>query len=270
MRLFKLVLDFYLRASIHVGLSVWALCMLTGHMFGISEIFTPALFGFFVTVAGYNFVKFHTLFLSRRSLSNEALGILLVSAVAAAGGAYCFFRLDFAAQLAGILSLLLTVLYTLPFFPNRKNFRNWAGVKIYIVSFCWVVITVVMPVLDAGIPIGNDFWLKCAQRFILVFVLILAFEITDLGNDDPLLETVPQKLGVTATKNLGLFLLTIFYILEFFRVSVETAQLLANLFLITITGAMLWFAQPWRSRYYASFWVESIPIVWWLILILMV
>jgi hypothetical protein len=89
------------------------------------------------------------------------------------------------------------VIYT-SFFPNRRNARNWAGVKIYIVALCWVGVTLVLPVVNAHISLGLDFYLKCAQRFI--FCVDSNFEILDLANDDPHLHTVPQQIGVSKTK----------------------------------------------------------------------
>jgi hypothetical protein len=53
------------------------------------------------------------------------------------------------------------------------------------------------------------------QRFILVFVLILVFEILDLTTDDPHLQTVTTAIGVKKTKIVGLSLLLPFLFLGF-------------------------------------------------------
>ena len=114
------------------------------------------------------------------------------------------------------------------------------------------------------------------QRFALIFVLILIFEIIDLSNDDPHLKTVPQQMGVKRTKILGYILLIIFCVLELFNSNVNGnlnfqffSQQLLLIFAIAILVALfLAFANEKRSKYYTSFWVESIPIVWWLLLLL--
>ncbi|RZJ34983.1 MAG: hypothetical protein EOO51_07595 [Flavobacterium sp.] len=268
MALFRRVFDFYLHGSIHVALAVYALVRMTGHMFRISHESPVSLFAFFGTIAGYNFVKFHTLAVTRkRSLSPEIKAITALSFFSLLLACYYFLQLSFVAHMMSLIVLVLTILYTLPFFPNRQNARNWAGVKIYIVSLCWVGVTVVLPVINAGVGITTDFWLKSAQRFILVFVLILIFEIVDLSKDDPLLQTVPQQIGVKRTKLLGLLLLVVFYFMELLRIHTDYGQLFVNLALIILTGSFLAFANPQRSRYYSSFWVESIPIVWWLLVV---
>jgi hypothetical protein len=180
---------------------------------------------------------------------------------------YYFFQLQLVTQIVSVGVLGLTLLYTLPFFPNKRNARNWAGVKIYIVALCWVGVTLVLPVVDAHISLGLDFYLKFIQRFILVFVLILIFEILDLANDDPHLHTVPQQIGVVKTKIVGLLLLIPFYFLEFLKINFLEEQLIVNLFLVLALSLFIIFANEKRSNYYTSFWVEGIPVFWWLMVV---
>jgi hypothetical protein len=124
-------------------------------------------------------------------------------------------------------------------------------------------------VVNAHVDLELDFYLKCVQRFILVFVLILIFEILDLANDDPHLQTVPQQIGVKKTKIVGLLLLIPFYFLEFLKTNFIEKQLIVNLVLVVVLSLFLIFANEKRSRYYTSFWVESIPIFWWLMVVLL-
>jgi hypothetical protein len=138
------------------------------------------------------------------------------------------------------------------------------------VALCWVGVTVVLPVLNAEIPVTSDFYLKCIQRFILIFVLILIFEIIDLANDDPHLQTVPQQIGVRRTKMLGYILLMIFCTLELFNsnFNANIEHLVLVIIIAIITALFLAFANEKRSKYYTSFWAESVPILWWLMLVL--
>ena len=264
----KRIFDFYIRSSIHVALAVFALVLMTQYMFAIVGGTAMAWFAFFGTIVGYNFVKYDAL--ARTGKAQVSLGvkaIAVLSFLSFVGGAYFFFRLSLVTQIVTVIFLALTILYTLPFFPNRRNARNWAGVKIYIVALCWTGVTVVLPLLDAGIGITFEFFVKALQRFILVFVLILIFEIIDLAKDDPHLQTVPQQIGVKRTRILGFLLLLTFYCLEFLREEFTLVQLGINLALIAVISLFLLFANPQRSKYYTSFWVESIPVLWWLLLL---
>lgn len=229
-----------------------------------------ANFAFFGTIVGYNFVKYDSLARTNKLQMRPSLKLIVLFSIFSflAVGFY-FFQLQRLTQMVSVGVLVLTLLYTLPFFPNRRNARNWAGVKIYIVSLCWVGVTLVLPIIDAGIAITSDFYLKCIQRFILVFVLILIFEILDLANDDPHLQTVPQQIGVKQTKNLGFGLLLFFCVLELFNSNFNSNidHLLLVVVIAIITALFLAFANEKRSKYYTSFWAESVPILWWILLL---
>lgn len=268
MKIFKELFNFYINSSIHVGLSCYALVRMTQHMFHISGDEPIANFVFFGTIVGYNFVKYDALARAKKLKMRKELKIIAVfSFFALLLVGFYFFQLQRITQIVAIAFLSITLLYTLPFFPNKKNARNWAGVKIYIVALCWVGVTLALPILNAAVSITLDFYLKCIQRFILIFVLVLIFEIIDLANDDPHLQTVPQQIGVKRTKILGWLLLIPFYFLEFLKNNFDENQLIVNLILAIMISLFLFFANEKRSKYYTSFWVESVPIVWWLLLL---
>ncbi len=275
MRILKPLFDFYLNGSIHVALSVYALVQMTQFMFQLGPDWPVDFFAFFGTITGYNFVKYDALSRTRKSpLSNQVKAIAVLSFFSFLAAAYFFFQLQRLTQQIGLVFLLLTLLYTLPFFPNRKNARNWAGIKIYMVALCWVGVTLILPVINAEIAITSDFYLKCIQRFILVFVLILVFEIIDLKYDDPHLQTVPQQIGVARTKWLGCLLLVVFCGLEVFNaagndsVRLSFVTLPLQLVIALIVALFLLFAHEKKSKYYTAFWVESIPVFWWLLVVL--
>lgn len=268
MRVFKRIIDFYINSSIHVALSCYFLVRMTQFMFNISEEETIANFAFFGTILGYNFVKYDALArVKKLQMRNELKAIAFLSFLSLLLVGYYFFQLQRITQIVAVCFLGLTLLYTLPFFPNRKNARNWKGIKIYIVALSWVGATLILPILNAEIAITFDFYLKCVQRFVLIFVLILIFEIIDLQFDDPNLQTVPQQIGVKRTKIIGMLLLIMFYFLEFFKHDFIQKQLLVNLVLVTTISMFLIFANEKRPKYYSSFWVESIPILWWILLL---
>ncbi|MBO9585851.1 MAG: hypothetical protein J7574_16930 [Flavobacterium sp.] len=264
----KRILDFYLNSSIHVALSCYALVQITFHVFHIQYDEPMALFVFFGTIVGYNFVKYDALVRVKKKRIGAQLKIIAVlSFVSIVLVGYYFFHLKRITQIVSIGIFAITALYTLPFFPNRKNARNWAGVKIYIVALCWVGATLVLPLINAEIPLTTDFFIKCIQRFILVFVLILVFEILDLANDDPHLQTVPQTIGVKKTKLLGFLLLIPFWFLEVFISTFNYHDAIINLIMVVMLMLFIAFANPNRSKYYTSFWVESVPIFWWLMVV---
>jgi hypothetical protein len=285
MKILKSILQFYINSSIHVALSCFALVQITQMEFHISQQNAVGYFAFFGTIVGYNFVKYEELARAKRlKMRKQLRWIALFTFGSFIMVGYYFFMLQRITQVVAIGFLGLTMLYTLPFFPNKKNARNWAGVKIYIVSFCWVGATVFLPLLNAGVSLTASIGIVSIQRFILIFVLILIFEIIDLRLDNSNLRTVPQQIGVNNTKILGFALLVLFCGLELFNISnnfnsnnnynedfntsIQFLQLLLNFAIAIVIVIAISFANEKRSKYYTSFWVESIPIIWWVCLFL--
>lgn len=269
MRFLKTIFDFYINSSIHVALSVFALVNITEILFTISIESTTSYFAFFGTIIGYNFVKYDALARTQKAqMRNQLKAIAILSIIALIGSGFYFFKLQVITQSIAVLILILTLLYTLPFFPNKSNARNWVGIKIYIVTLCWVGVTLFLPIINSEIPITIDILLFALQRFILIFVLTLIFEIIDLQTDDPHLLTVPQQIGVRQTKIVGSLLLFIFMFLEFLNTNFIFSTLFLKLEIATIVLLFLLFANEKRSKYYTSFWAESIPIFWWVLMLI--
>ncbi len=265
MKTLKKIFDFYINGSIHVALSVFALTQLTGYLFQIKDIQNVSLFAFFGTIVGYNFVKYDALARSKKlQMRLELKLIAMLSFFAFLASGYFFCQLEIITQFIGFGFLALTLLYTLPFFPNRRNARNWAGIKIYMVAICWVGVTLFLPIINSQLPFDNYVFLVAIQRFILIFVLVLIFEIIDLKFDDPHLKTVPQQIGVLKTRQIGFALMLVFVLLEFLSEDFIPEFLVVKSGLAVTTILFLLFVHENRSRYYASFWVESIPILWFL------
>jgi len=261
MKAIKQLFYIYINGSLHVAMAVLALVLMTNHMFHNPFDAPMAGFAFFGTVFGYNFIKYEALFRNRKPIGQLTKIIAALSVIAFVLTGICFFLLERVTQFTAIGFFGLTILYAVPF-TKKGNLRNLSGIKIYIVAFCWAGITTLLPLVEAGLPLITDVFLKFGQRFLLVIILILIFEIIDLKNDDPQLQTVPQKIGVRNTKLLNLFLLVPFYFLEFLKSTVDLNQLVVNIFLIVIVGLFTLFANPERPKYYTGFWVESVPILW--------
>ena len=270
MHILKKIIDFYINSSVHVALSAFSLTVMTYHFLEIPLQYNVTSFAFFGTIVSYNFVKYDALIrVKKLQIKTEMKLIILLSFLSVLVCSYLFFKMSFSTKIGSSLLFFLILLYTLPFFPNKNNARNWKGVKIYMVALTWVGVTVVLPVLNSEIVFSVDVLYMCAQRFLLIFVMVLVFDIVDVLVDDFHLQTVPQQIGVKKTKKLGFFLLFLLLILElFFSNTHHYMPLLFKLLVCVSIGFFLYFANEKRSRYYASFWLESVPIIWLLLLLI--
>ena len=270
MNVLKKSIDFYINSSLHVALSAFSLVLMTDFFFNIDTGYSVAFFAFFGTVVGYNFVKYDALArLNKLKIKNELKGIMLLSFFSFLACIFFFWQLSWVTKSIAFAFLGLTLLYTLPFFPNKQNARNWKGIKIYIVGITWVGVTVILPLFEANFSFSTDVFLMAVQRFLLIFPMVLVFDIVDVNKDDVHLQTVPQQIGVKQTKKVGYLLLALLLALEFFYTDNHHFLPLFFKLLVCITIALfLYFANENRSRYYASLWLESVPILWWLVLVL--
>jgi len=62
-------------------------------------------------------------------------------------------------------------------------------------------------------------------------------------------------------------LIMLFFFLEFFKDELNSKQIIVMLVVTIITFMFLVFAKRTQGKYYSSFWVESIPIFWLLMMI---
>ena len=269
MQIAKNILNFYIDSSLHVALSVYALIRITFLKFELPYDEAVAYFGFYGTIVGYNFIKYDELARVKKvKLTTSFKAIIVLSLLSFFAAFYYFLQLQTITKVLGIIGLLITILYTLPFFPNKPNLRNWAGIKIYLVALAWVVVTVWLPVLNAVYGLDIVVVLKSIQRFIFVFVLMLVFEIIDLQHDANYLQTIPQKIGIPATKLLTYFLLVVFFLMDFLKPNVSNRELYIISLVALVVGGFSYFANQNRSKYFTSFWVEGIPFFWLLLLLI--
>lgn len=275
MRAFKSILDFYINSSVHVALAIVAISCVTCLEFAIVLDISVLSFIGFASITGYNFVKYFGLAkFHHRSLSNKLKTIQIFSLVCFL--AMCYFLMQLSATSFVVISVfaVITFLYAIPLLPNRffidkkKKLRSVGGLKVYIIALVWSGVTVVLPLINDAYHMHSDVVISAIQRFIFVIVLMLPFEIRDLNYDSLKLATIPQRIGVKRTKIIGFILSVLVVALEFFKNDINLNHLLSLVVIIFTTLVFLKFSTRLQGKYYSSFWVESIPI-WWLVLLLM-
>lgn len=265
----KRLFDFYINSSIHVAFAVIALVYITALEFNFVSDKTLMAFIFFASVSAYNFVKyFETARYHHRQLSGELRWILTFSVFMSIPLVYLIFLIEFRVLLWLIALGLLTVLYTLPLVPinvrikNEKGLRTIRGIKIYIIAFVWSAVTVIVPIVNEHMNMISDVWITAIQRFLLVLVLMLPFEIRDMQLDSRSLATIPQTIGIKRTRLAGIVLVAVYLLLDFFKDELSMRSLAINTVLSIILVIFLLRSKEEQSTYFASFWVEAIPLMW--------
>ncbi|BDW91819.1 hypothetical protein LCL86_13550 [Muricauda ruestringensis] len=263
MRTLKAIFDFYLDASIHVAVSVISMAGATFYLMGSSTDIYLLGFIFFSVIVCYNFIKYGVEAYKYIIVSNAYHKLIQVFSFLSFGMAILFLmRLDAKIWVATIGLAVLSVLYAVPLLPRARNLRNLAGLKVYIVAFVWAGFTVLLPVLDADMPLDWDFAVTFIQRMLLVLILILPFEIRDLQWDHKSLRTLPQLLGERNTRRLGTILSLVFFMITFLKDNLQSEEIALRLILVAILIFVLQMGKKMRSKYFVMFWIEAIPIFW--------
>jgi len=263
MKWFGRLFDFYLDASIHVALAIVSLVVATSLLLNIPVAYHLIFFLFFGSISCYNFVKYGPeaeKYLKLTDLYHKNIQFFSIICLLFAGYHAYFIRKE---TWFGIAALVcMTGLYAVPVLPKTKNLRNLGGLKIFIVAAVWAGTTVILPCLEAGLVLTWDSYIETAQRFLLVLVLLVPFEIRDLEYDAPELKTLPQRFGVRATKLFGIGVALSYLLLTFLKHNIGTLEIFGQGILVFLLVMTLWLTKNKQSKYFASFWVEGIPIVW--------
>lgn len=268
----KRIFDFYINSSIHVALAAYALAWVTLKEFNLNYDEATLYVVFWGTITGYNFVKYYGItkwYFRRLTTYLKIIQVFFV---------ICFLLLFYYVVQLNTDSLLIlavsgsvTFLYAIPLlskYSKLENLRQINGLKIYIIALVWTCVTVMLPLVNANCNLDYNVFIVAVQRFIYIIVLMIPFEIRDLELDNSQLGTLPQKIGSKVAKLLGIVLVVFFFLTEFLKVSIRPDQVFIVFTISLITILFVVFSKVKQSKYYASFWVESLPIVWLLLWLL--
>lgn len=266
-RILRNLLNFYINSSLHVAIAVVCLGAVSLLNFGVEEDYPLLVFIFLGTITSYNFVKFAGVAgFQHSSLPKNLKAIQIFSFLVFVGLiiSIVYQPLEILVLAAGAGTL--TLLYALPVFSASRNLRAIPGLKIYVIGMVVSIVTVIMPLYLKVNIWQEDVIIVFVQRFILVIALVLPFEIRDLKFDRLQLETIPQRIGVSRTKTIGYFLVLVVVLLEFLKLEIRTV----NVYSLVVTCIVIIFflkrSTINQGEYYASIWVEAIPILWFLLL----
>lgn len=249
MLVFKQIFDLYIKSSLHVAFAIFSFVKVVELSLNISSNLFLEVAIFSGSVLGYTVLKYYEFWKSTKFSLHKNKFILGIAIIAFLTFMFCFYQLKVSFQLA-----FLQIFFLVVFYPFLRKF--WF-LKIAIVSFCVTYVVSYIPTLDTKMLFFFDTILQ-VKLFFLICALLIPFEIYDSQHDEVTLQTIPQKFGIKKTKYLGYLFLICFciqsLILRFERFDIVIA---------IIIGIFIRFSSTKNTKYYTSFWVESIPILWW-------
>ena len=256
------IFDFYLNSSIHVALAVTSFTALTMIHLSLNIDIDLLFFVFFSTIIGYNITK-HAYGLEPSGFGmNSRHSILILTLLSLIPFLFFLFTQPVPVIILSGLMGLITFFYSWPVSRRGAGLRSITGLKIFVIAFVWSAVTIVLPVLSSEPLINMNILIEFVQRFIFVIVLTLPFDIRDIRFDTWHLGTIPQIIGIKRTRVLGVILLCFVVLAEFFKIPGTANQMFILMAISIVTGRIVMQSVVKQTQYFASFWVESIPIIW--------
>ncbi len=268
MGLLKRFFDFYINSYIHVSIAAFCLTKITLLQFGITENISP-LFVLFATLISYNFIRYYDSSKTYVSFIGwvkiHKMELFLLNLISLIFLIILTLKLKSKALLLLIPFALVTIFYVVPFTSKNKNLRDISGLKLFLITISWAGVTVLFPMINNNYLFTKDVWIIFFQRIIFLFAVTIPFDIRDLKYDTPEMKTIPQSIGIKKSKLLGSVLLLIFFLLDFTHFSVFEHSILTTSLITIISLVLLNFYTENINKYYTSFWMESLPIFWFLL-----
>ncbi|MDG1823939.1 MAG: hypothetical protein P8H45_03490 [Flavobacteriaceae bacterium] len=249
---------FYVLSSTHVALAVLSLSYLTHLHFDLSWQIELFVFIFCATVGTYNFIRYYA------SLSIKAsfnIPFLVFSFLSVLGMGLSATKLTSQTLLVALLLGMMSLTYVLPSNRFFGGLRYLPFLKSFIVAACWASVVVILPLHNHQVEFDRVALLMWLQMALWTFSTMIPFEIRDITNDSESMKTIPQVFGVRGAKMIGTLMLFGVVILSFY-LSLQSNDMIPTLIACALALFCLWKSTVDQSTYYASFWVEALPMAW--------
>lgn len=267
MQYLRSLFDIYIKASFHVALMVLCFFEITHFQWDQESVFEDRTLVFSLAFLGYNAVKYYPF--SKKIVTTPWLYRVLIPCglLSFFTSAYLFLLLSLQAQFLLFTCFVLCITYAIPVHAKFGNLRSQYGLKIFIVAMCWTLLTAVYPLIDM-ISWNSGHYLFFAERFVLVFIATLPFEIRDSARDQKELGTIPQLIGASKTRRLGSVLLLLLLALKLAIPKGESSHSIAFILMGIAYFMALFTVKKESSENITLFWVELIPAIGWLYYVL--
>ena len=249
---------FYILSSTHVGLAVLSLLAIVHLQYDLSWQYPLFIFVFCATVVTYNFIRYFPLSEANATLIRP---IFIFSFLTVIGLCISATKLTFNSLILASFLGLLSFSYVL---PNNRFFtglRQLPYLKSFVVVGCWASVVVLIPLINHRCQFSNITVVLWIQMALWTFATMIPFEIRDICDDSNRMKTIPQIFGIKGAKMIGTLSLVSVNILSYFLAH-QIEDITPTVLTTAIAIVLLLKSNEEQSPYFASFWVESLPLIW--------
>ena len=125
---------------------------------------------------------------------------------------------------------VVSLLYSVSLFSGNKSLRDLPFVKIFLIAVTWAVTSVVLPIIELGLPFSFYTTKLFVFNFLFIFAIIIPFDIRDVELDNKATKTLPQYFGVNRAVDIAMWMLSaclIISIVSFFTLGQVVPLVLA-------------------------------------------
>lgn len=272
LRRFLPVLELIVYTNIWVAIAVVSLCALTLEFIGVFDA-NLLWFVFFATLLMYAYARWFDSPAREDETASEITlwteknkSLYWISGVIGLLGTLWFgLRLSSETWPWLVVCGGISALYPLQFFKHGgEALRNIAGLKLFIISAVWALVTTVLPATQVGEPIDFEVAVLTLQRFFFIMAITIPFDIRDLRIDSPRINTLPHLFGVKRARTIALISLLIAEagaLGLYFGGLFSMGELIGQIVAFEISSLLIYRSTPKKPDLYFSFGIESTSII---------
>jgi 4-hydroxybenzoate polyprenyltransferase len=157
----------------------------------------------------------------------------------------------------------LSLLYAFPTQFGRIALRNIPLLKIFLITYCWASVTVLLPVVEAGnslftASVGYYF----VERMVFIFAIALPFDIGDYETDKQMgIKTFPILIGIRNTRFLAYTLILIFGLLKFWE-EVDVRKLVAVGVVCLGCWILIYYSSPQQPKSFYQKYLDGMMLLY--------
>ena len=263
----KSILDYYIDFNFHVSLCAISYILLiynqTKLIFVITDNFVlDTLFVLTATHFAYNFIKYYEFTVSKnKPIHDFSITFFLPALISFFVLIYIFFVFTFTKQVLVVCITFFTIAYTIPFY-KKYNLRSYPIIKILTISTSWTLSIVVLPFYQ----IFDSFQLiyYSVIIFLMVTAQMVPFEIRDARLDAHYVKNSVNIYGLNTIKKVGYILLLSILVFQITKNQINNSFELhfSSVIVLIIMTVLIRKSTYNQSKYFSSLMVESIPIYW--------
>jgi hypothetical protein len=263
----KSILDYYIDFNFHVSLCAISYILLIYNQAKssfviIDQIALDIVFVLTATHFAYNFVKYYEIIVSKNKPINDfSTTFFLPALISFSILIYIFFVFTFTKQVLVVCITFFTVAYTIPFY-KKYNLRSYPIIKILTISTSWTLSIVVLPYYE----ILDSFQLiyYSVIIFLMVAAQMVPFEIRDARLDAHYVKNSVNIYGLKTIKIVGYVLLLSILVFQITNIQINNSFELhfSSLIILIIMTVLIRKSNHNQSKYFSSLVVESIPVYW--------